>query len=148
MNNWKKHVNLDNARLADQRQVMERIKQNDVCPFCPENLADYHKKPILFETASWVVTENQWPYQGTLHHFLLILKRHATHPVELNDNEWNEIHIIINNLTKDYTIEAGSFLLRFGSTEKTGATVDHLHAHVIVPNSKNKNRQPIITRVG
>src|SRR3989338_2630132 len=55
-------INMDTVRLESQRKTMEEIKKQDHCPFCIENLAIYHKNPILKEGKFWLLTENQWPY--------------------------------------------------------------------------------------
>ena len=48
-----KTVELGNARLGEQRSVMETIVKDAVCPFCLEHLRKYHKKPLLTENDSW-----------------------------------------------------------------------------------------------
>jgi hypothetical protein len=47
--NDKAFVNLDHARKEHQIAVMKRIVEDGTCPFCKENLMQYHTKPILFE---------------------------------------------------------------------------------------------------
>ena len=61
----KDFVDLDNARVAEQRQVMEKIIADGKCPFCLENILQYHKEPILKDGTHWILTKNQWPYRST-----------------------------------------------------------------------------------
>lgn len=138
-------INIDNARTDEQRSVMERIKKDGVCPFCREHFETYHSKPIIFETEHWIVTENAWPYEHTENHFLFVAQKHITLPSTLSKNAWHDLHENIARLEKEYSLERGTLLMRFGDSKATGATVDHLHAQLVVSKSPDK---PVVTRVG
>jgi ATP adenylyltransferase len=148
----KKFVNLDSTKHRPDPKnvygsVIAQIQKDGVCPFCPEQLTKYHKNPILKTGDFWLVTENMYPYKGTEHHFLLIHKMHITHIKEITDKAWAELDSICNEIFKDYNVEGGSFLMRFGDSKYTGASVSHLHAHIIVA-KPDENREPILARVG
>ncbi len=145
------HVNLSNAgRPGDDtyKKVIEKIQQDAVCPFCPDQLENYHKNPTLKEGAFWTLTTNMYPYKNAKHHFLLILKAHKIDTKELSNEEWTELHNHINWLVDMHDIPGGSFMMRCGDTSMTGASVTHLHAHLITPDFNNPDREPIMAKLG
>lgn len=129
----KKTVELGNIRLDEQRSVMETIVKDAVCPFCPEHLKKYHKKPIFMENASWILTQNQWPYEGAEVHFLLILKRHEENIEELLPSEWADFGELVRRARNITPLSGGLVGMRFGDPTFSGATVRHLHAQIIFP---------------
>lgn len=129
-------------------KVIDRIKEDGVCPFCPENLAKYHKKPILKEGSFWVLTENMYPYEGAKQHGLLIHKAHITSLPQISKEAWSELNDLVVWFTTERNIPGGTFLMRFGDTRYTGASVSHLHANLVSPDGENPDRKPILTRVG
>ncbi len=149
--NKKKFINTKNTLNENYREILKNISRDNVCPFCEENLPKYHPKKILFKTDYWIVTTNAWPYSGTKHHFLLIYKKHITHLKKIPQRATTDMLEITKGLTAQYKIEGGSLLMRFGKSESTGASVEHLHAHLISPDRQNKNYDPkkgIIARIG
>lgn len=129
------YINLKHSRTEKQKEVMEKIQQEEVCPFCPQNLSKYHDKPIIKEGDWWLISENFQPYEGTKHHFILFYKKHATKLSDLDPNAGKELLELISWLEKEYGIKGGSLFLRFGNTEMTGSSVAHLHPQIIVGNS-------------
>lgn len=142
MNN---HINLDSVRDVEQQRVMERIRQDGVCPFCREHFEKYHSKPILFETAHWITTENAWPYENAIKHFLLVAKTHITKPSDLSPDAWLDLQRCLRWLENEKQIDHGTLLMRFGNTKNTGGSVTHLHAQLVVAESPEK---PVRTRIG
>jgi ATP adenylyltransferase len=126
-------VDLDNARLDEQRQVMEQIVAAGHCPFCLENFRQYHKLPILKEGKYWLLTQNQWPYVHTKHHFLLILKEHQEELAELDPAAGQELIELSQWAVKEYQLPGGALALRFGDTNYSAGTVKHLHGQLIQP---------------
>lgn len=126
-------VNLGNTRFDDQRCVMETIIKDGVCPFCTESLAKYHKKEILRTGEFWLLTYNQWPYKNTKLHLLIIAKHHVTNLSEMKPGAAEELFEILRWAEVNFNISYGGVCMRFGDIRQTGATVDHLHAHLIVP---------------
>lgn len=114
---------------------MNKIREDGVCPFCPENLKDYHDKPILENREHWIITENAYPYQGAETHLLFILKRHTTHMNDLSGKEWSKLKESVDFFVQKYNLEGATILMRFGNTNRTGGTVSHLHAQLIAGNS-------------
>ena len=124
-------VNVENSRDDDQRRVMEAIADDSVCPFCGDNLQRYRSQPILKENDHWVVIKNQWPYEHTKHHFLLITKQHIETVTELPAGGFEALGELVKALAKEHGMSYGALAIRFGDVRFTGASVNHLHAHVL-----------------
>lgn len=137
-----------NDKSSPYGEVISKINNDGVCPFCPENLKLYHKNPILKEGDFWLVTENMYPYKNAKYHFLLIYKKHIEDIAGIETEGWLELKNILNNINTDYEIKGGSFFFRFGETKYTGATVSHLHSHLISRNLDSDSDEPILARLG
>jgi diadenosine tetraphosphate (Ap4A) HIT family hydrolase len=131
----KKVVNKRFAKSAQYRSVLETIEKKEACPFCVSNFV-HHKKPILHTAGSWFLTKNSWPYKKTRYHFLLINKKHKEYFSELTATDLRHIKTLVDWCVVQYRIKGGAFALRFGDTNHTGATVCHIHGHLIVPKLK------------
>lgn len=143
-------VNLDNARLDEQRQVMEKIVAAGHCPFCLENLRSYHHLPILRQGEFWIVTPSQWPYPHTRHHFLLIAKTHVEQISELMPEAGQDLFELIRWLQVTYQIPGGGFAIgmRLGDLDYSAGTVRHLHAQFVVPDLDDPDYEPVRFKVG
>lgn len=129
----KKVVDLSYAKdRGDYGDVLARIQDEGKCPFCPDNFY-YHKKPILQECGNWFITEATWPYPNTIHHFLFIGKVHGETFNDLTEKDWLSLRMLVRWAVEKFNLKGGGFALRFGETQYTGATVCHIHAHLIVP---------------
>lgn len=129
-------VNLDNTRSDNQRRVYREIVERDECPFCPENLHKTNPQPIVREGEYWTILPSRWPYQHTVTHLLAIAKRHVERVTELGDEAeaaGAELFGHVKWAELEYQIAAGGLAMRFGDTAHTGASVSHLHAHIIEP---------------
>jgi diadenosine tetraphosphate (Ap4A) HIT family hydrolase len=117
---------------------MEEIERQGHCPFCRENLAKYHKNPILRQGEYWLLTENQWPYKKVKHQLLAIHKTHIEHISELDPKAGAELIEMFADEAKTRGIKGGGIAIRFGSSEDGdyGSTVTHIHAHLIEPDLK------------
>ncbi len=143
--NTKRVVNKRFARgRGEYEEVLGKIENQGQCPFCPENFK-YHKKPILKKIGSWFVTENSWPYKNSKYHFLLINTQHKELFEELNAKDWDSLRKLINWTIKNYKLEGGAIALRFGETDYTGATVCHIHAHIIYPKLDKKGESQTVS---
>lgn len=134
-------INTAAIRREDQRKVMEEIERNDHCPFCPENLSKYHKKPIIKEGKFWLLTENQWPYEKIKHQLLAIYKTHIEHLNDMDPEAAKELFEMFKEEAKKRAIAGGGVAMRFGSSPdgNYGSSVLHLHAHLIEPDLKALN---------
>lgn len=133
-------VNLNNARRDDQRLIMEQIIKDGKCPFCVENLRMYHTQKIHKENNFWILTDNQYPYNGTKTHLLAISKIHAEKLSELPDGAGEALLDLMKWAEHEFCSIGGAFAMRFGNTKFSGATVKHLHAQFILPGVEHLNR--------
>lgn len=125
-------VDIRHAKSKDYRRVLEEIQKEGKCPFCPENFK-WHSRPVLKEVGGWFITKTNWPYENARHHFLLICKFHWERFSELSLQDLSDVGRLVNWTCCKFKIKGGALALRFGDTAYTGATVKHLHFHLIVP---------------
>ena len=147
------HVNPYNSNRPDNNdttysKVISKINKDGVCPFCREHISKYHKNPILYEGKFWILTDNMYPYQNTKYHFLLIHKDHIENFSEITTDSWLELQDICKLEINNRKIAGGSFFMRFGDTQYTGATVSHLHAHIVSRDLNTNSKNPILARLG
>lgn len=138
-------MNIKNARQPLQIENMKKIAEGGFCPFCPEHMKKHHEPPILKTGTHWYVTPNMHPYDNTAHHFLIVTNAHLTDSRDLSPAAWVELQELTNWIITEHNIECGTLIMRSGDMSKTGATVLHLHAQLIVGSDPDK---PVITRVG
>lgn len=127
---------MDNIRREDQKKVMDEIAEQKHCPFCPENLLKYHKKPIIKEGKYWVLTDNQWPYEKIKHQLLAIYRSHIEHISEMEPAAGAELIELFKDEAVKRNIPGGGIAIRFGSNPEHGSygnSVLHIHAHLIEP---------------
>lgn len=144
----KTFVDIDNARIDEQRQVMRKIIAANECPFCQENLTKYHKKPIIKKGKYWLVTTNQWPYSHTKFHFMLIATEHVEKLAELAPEAGAELIELTSWLEKEYQFPGGGLALRFGNTNYSAGSVAHLHVQVVVPDLDDPEFEPTRIKIG
>lgn len=148
----KDHVDLENSKSRPDgvyTEVIKKITGDGVCPFCTEHIRKYHPNPII-EREYWLITNNAYPYKPVLHHILLIHKTHISNITEISKPAWDELHAILNEKQSE-GIAGGTFMLRFGDTKFTGASVRHLHAHLVQSNPQDPTydkAKGVITRIG
>jgi ATP adenylyltransferase len=128
----KKVVDIKYAKSNEYKRVIKTIADSEKCPFCKENFK-YHKNPILKTHKSWFITENSWPYKNTKHHFIIICEDHKEKLEDLTASDFSSTHELMKWAIKKYNLKGGGLTLRFGETTWTGATVCHLHFHLIIP---------------
>ena len=120
------------AGTPEYKKVLEEILASGKCPFCPENF-NYHEKPILEEKDNWFITESTWPYENAANHFLIIGKEHKESLDELTAKDLKTIYHLANKIADKKNLKGGGLALRFGDGNITGASVAHLHFHLIFP---------------
>jgi diadenosine tetraphosphate (Ap4A) HIT family hydrolase len=145
----KSFVLVSHARSKQQKEIMQRIEHDGVCPFCAENFLKYHTEPIIKETDSWILTKNFSPYEGSVHHFLFVYKpSHINTPGQMTNESRAELFDLVDELQTKHSISGGAILMRFGDGEINGSSVEHLHAHLIVGVPKGDNTEGLKVKVG
>lgn len=142
-------VIVSEARSKEQEENMKRIIKDKVDPFEWSVFQTYHREPVLRKGRYWLVTPNDFPYAGTKLHLLLVYKDAVKLPSETHPKAWQELQRHLSWIEKTYKIKGGSLVMRFGEAPYTGASVDHLHLHVIVgAKRKNAHTKKLRTVVG
>lgn len=140
-------VNPGPAKGKRYKRILHEIQGAGVCPFCPETFR-WHTKPILGRLGDWLITENFNPYKNARCHFIIVKKTHQEHFGELSPADWKDLSALVRWAIKKFKIQGGGFMLRFGDTAHTGATVRHLHAHLIAPKMKDGRAKPVNFPIG
>lgn len=130
-------IYLPNVHSEEQLVHYMRLEEQGVCPFCPEHLAENHKKPILYETPCWKLTTNQYGYENAKEHFLVIAKEHAEDILDLPETAFAELGEIVRHMEIHYRLKGGGLLFRFGDPRYSGATIKHLHLQITEPDVEN-----------
>lgn len=144
----KKFLNLSSARVKHQKKQMEEIAKRGICPFCREYFEEYHAAPILRERKYWLVTKNDYPYEGTEVHLLLVHKKHIEKVSQISKDGFIELLNHLSWIEKKFKIKGASFVLRSGDSEYTGASIAHLHAHLVLGSKQKKSSVPIKVKIG
>lgn len=140
----KEFVNLANARAGEYKRVIGEIAKTGKCPFCLENFK-YHKNPILKWRGDWFVTEGSWPYKNAKVHLIILGEKHCDNLLQLKKSDFEAILYLVKFGIKKFKIKGGALAVRFGNTNYTGASVSHLHFHLISPEvNKKTNKAKVV----
>jgi ATP adenylyltransferase len=140
---------INNSRSEEMRRRMLLLRERGHCLFCEEGLKLLEKTKI-HESQHWYVTMNDAPYAGATTHIMAVPNRHIKDPEELTSEELHELfQSVIPWLRKELGMQGLSGLFRFGRTERTGATIHHLHFHFIEGVDRiDTNHPPVMAVVG
>lgn len=144
----KQNLNMANVRELEQEKQMVWLQKHNICPFCRKYFEAHHKAPILWEKKFWLVTMNDYPYEGSVNHFLIVHRMHKTSLSDISKKAAEELGEALHWIEKKYKLPGGTFAMRFGDIHYTGATIAHLHAHVIVGIKQSKNGEKIKFKAG
>ncbi|MDO8601070.1 MAG: HIT domain-containing protein [bacterium] len=153
----KKFVNVHYAKSKEYKRVIETIASTGKCPFCKEDfkypskakgkkeihLFAYHEKPVFKQKNGWFLTENSWPYKNSRRHLIIIGDKHKENFSDLTKKDLEAVGFLVNWAIKEYKIKGGALAMRFGNTDYTGASVAHLHFHIISPKINKKTGRAI-----
>jgi diadenosine tetraphosphate (Ap4A) HIT family hydrolase len=118
--------NLDAARGVEQRERMRALEAEGVCIFCRER-----SEPAEHEGEHWYVTRNDFPYEGTAAHYLIVARRHVRAFAELADEAGAELWAIRRELATRVGAPAYATVERSGDMRLNGGSVEHLHVHFV-----------------
>lgn len=130
-----KYVFPQNAGSSEYKKKLILIAELGLDPFAREYVSDprFDTKIILYENKHWFVFKNQHQYPDIEHQFMFIYQEYAETFLDLPSEAAADLWELAAKVCKDYNILGGGLSLRFGIPEKSGATVRHLHAQLIVP---------------
>jgi diadenosine tetraphosphate (Ap4A) HIT family hydrolase len=143
----KKYVDINNVRSEEQKIIYKKIQDEKIDPFSPEHFEKNHPHPIIFQNNSWFVTKNAFPYENSSLHLLLVHKEFITSIEEISKDGWEDLQETIIYCVQKFNLKSGSFFMRFGNTIKTGSSVTHLHAHIIVSNGEPNKRKTMYVKI-
>lgn len=147
----KQRVDKKNAEVikrGDYTRALDSIIAGGFCPFCEEHLFKHHRHPLIYKSRHWLVTKNAWPYKGSRFHFLFITRTHVETTEDISPMAWADLRKLYRKLVKENSIQGATLLVRSADTKFTGASINHLHAHLIVGGPRTRNAKPITALVG
>lgn len=123
--------NLDAARGAEQLERMRALEARGVCIFCPEHAGEWQREPVEHEGEHWYVTRNDFPYEGTAAHYLIVARRHVQAFEQLPDEAGAELWQIRRELAGRLGAASYATVERSGDMRLNGGSVEHLHVHFV-----------------
>jgi diadenosine tetraphosphate (Ap4A) HIT family hydrolase len=123
---------LENYRTAEQLAEMRQLEARGVCLFCPDGLSGHARQQVLLRTSHWTVTPNEFPYPGTIAHLLLVPHQHAADLLDLDEGVRQDFWAALAAVRSSYDLSYYGLGIRNGDCRFTGATIRHVHAHVMV----------------
>lgn len=121
-----------NARSEEQRTHMQQTVERGICPFCDLNTT---LNKVIIQTPHWRAWPNPFPYSRHAHHFVLAPREHITSisallkiPEAIQERDW-----ICDELIRQFNLEGGAVVMRFGNPKRNAGTLTHLHVHVQAP---------------
>ena len=147
----KQRVDVKNSEVvkrSDYTRILNAIIAGGFCPFCEEHLFKHHRQPLIHKNKHWLITKNSWPYKGSKFHFIFITRSHIEKTEEMSPIVWKELQNLYNKIIKENKINGATLMIRSGDTRYTGASVNHLHAHLVVGVPRMKNTKAIKALVG
>ena len=137
---------LQNHRTAEQLAEMEQLETMGVCLFCPDNLRQHPRQRILWETRHWIVTPNEFPYKGTAVHLLVVPHGHAGDVLDLPPDSRMDFWNALAEIRERFGLRYYGLGIRNGDCRFTGATVEHVHAHVLAGDADTADEVPVRMR--
>src|SRR4051794_36854178 len=123
--------NLDAARGQEQLERMRALEGEGVCIFCLEHAGVWQREPVEHEGEHWYLTRNDFPYEGTSAHYLIVARRHVQAFEELPDEAGAELWGIRRELAARLCAPAYATVERSGDMRLNGGSVGHLHVHFV-----------------
>ena len=121
-----------NGRNEEYQNQLNRILESGICPFCAGG-ETLREQEILRQNKNWWVKENAHPLANTLCHFVITPHRHIESVDAISPEEWLDLQEMRAWLKAQYNFTGDAMYVRSGEPLVTGATVAHLHWHLIVP---------------
>jgi diadenosine tetraphosphate (Ap4A) HIT family hydrolase len=143
-----KFLDMRHARTDAQRAQMGELVRMDICPFCEEYLVQHHREPIECQSRWWSVTKNDYPYAGASICYLLIFRQHTERIEDMPIAAFAELGDHVQGLTRRFNIPGATLLFRHGDTGYTGATIKHLHAHLIAGADYSETAEKLRASIG
>lgn len=138
MNKYK-YIYPPNAREQEQLDIMLRMEREDRDPMAPE----YIEQEILFQTDYWFASRNRFPYEGAEKHFIVVATGGVYRIEDVSAEMWADLREVWLRLIREYMLDGGAMVFRFGNPAKSGASLTRLHCHIIEPKPGEKVKPTI-----
>ena len=132
-----------NYRWPEQLDEMLRLEAAGICLFCPEYLDGSRRMQLLHRTDHWSVTPNEFPYEGTKLHLLLVPRLHVDDLCDLPPEAQADFFTALGWAREHYAITFYGLGARNGDARFTAGTIYHLHVHLLVGDVDDPNHVPV-----
>ena len=136
----------ENARTPDQVAEMRRLDAAGICLFCPDGLARHPPERIVLRTRHRTALRNDFPYPGTRLHLLLVPRQHATDLTGLPAAAQQDFWQALAALVRDHQLTYYGLGVRNGDCRYTGASLAHVHAHLLAGDPGPASAAPVRMR--
>jgi ATP adenylyltransferase len=130
-----------NYRTQEQLDQMREMEEAGICIFCPQHLPTY--RPIVHRTAHWTITTNAFPYRGTQLHYLLLPDEHVVDLVDLSSEAQADFWTALRWARDEQGLAYYGLASRNGDCAYTGATIRHVHVHLVQGDVDNPEHQRV-----
>lgn len=139
---------LGNSRGEQQTRHMIELEAAGRCMFCPEWLLEELGRPPLYQSDLWTVGYNDYPYQDTSLHLLIVPSEHVEALHELAPNSLAALQGALAWVVDAFHLTSYGLFARNGNPAFTGGTIKHLHLQLVVgdPNSDTPVRAKLASR--
>lgn len=117
---------------AGYKELLQKELAAHICPLCPDGLK-MGCNDIIRSQDGWNLILNEFAYEHTRVHALIIPKVHITALNELSAQDWEAMQQLASWAIEHFQIKGGALTIRFGDAHYSGASVHHLHFHLISP---------------
>lgn len=132
------------ARGPQQLEDMQNLQAADKCYMCFPNL----RHTPLKAGKHWSVYLNTFPYRYTKVHCLIVPTCHHVTTATLSPEAMVEYFEMVNWIVRSYKLTGYSQFMRAGEMTLTGASIGHLHGHVISPDVDAPDFENIKVKLG
>lgn len=135
-------INIANAgeREAYIKQLQDWERAGE-CPLCPSGLETAGNQ-VLHILNNWQLITNRFPYKNTDQHLLILPREHISTFDDVTGEDFKTIKQLTAWAIDHFSIKGGGLTMRFGDLNYSGATVMHVHCHVIVPSLSPETNLP------
>lgn len=124
---------MSNHRTAEQLAEMRRLEAAGICLFCPgDPREEIPERTVVWESERWTVLPNDFPYKGTMLHLLVVPHRHVNDMLDLDEESLSEFWDVLKVIRERFNLDHYGLGVRNGNCSFTGATIAHVHAHILV----------------
>jgi diadenosine tetraphosphate (Ap4A) HIT family hydrolase len=110
---------------------MMRLERESTCIFCDERAGSEHAAEVIKTGDYWYVTTNDFPYEGTVAHYLIVARDHVNSFDQLPDAAGAELWSLRRLLKARVAAPAFATVERSGDMRLNGGSVEHLHVHMV-----------------